>query len=214
MPGHLGAPMTSDKDTHHVMSPARRAQVDRAIRKHNRLLVQWLTKKFGDPETARDIAQSAYLRVWRYAEKNEIDNPRALIFKTAANLAANEFRARRRSSFIENIGSETDPDAQAQTIDQLPSQAPSPEQQAVTRQDLAASIDIINGFPTRVRNAFILSRFENKNYREIAKELNVSESSVEKYIITALKALRQTSEKHTPTKNVLKFSKHRIQSKK
>ncbi len=173
---------------------ARHRLVDRAIRKHDRMLVKWLTKKFGDREAARDIAQSAYLRIWRYAEHNEINNPQALIFKTAANLAANEFRARRRMRFIERMTPRADDDTEHNSIEDLASDAPSPEQITVARQDLKTSIAAIKNLPDRIRHAFILSRFENKNYREIASDMDVSESSVEKYIIAALKLLRDALE--------------------
>jgi RNA polymerase sigma-70 factor (ECF subfamily) len=173
-------------------------QVDRAIRRHDRMLVRWLTRKFGDTETARDIAQSAYLRVWRYAQTQTIENPQALIFRTAANLAANEFRARKRMQAIRldaSTVSKEDP------IEQIASSAPSPEAAEVVRQEIAASMTAINALPASIRRAFILSRFEDKTYREIAAILGVSESSVEKYIIAALKALRKAvNDRDNPSK--------------
>ncbi|NOX83664.1 MAG: sigma-70 family RNA polymerase sigma factor [Alphaproteobacteria bacterium] len=193
---------------------ARHRLVDRAIRKHDRMLVQWLTKKFGDREAARDIAQSAYLRIWRYAEHNEIDNPQALIFKTAANLAANEFRARHRMRFIERMAPRADDDTEHISIEDLASDAPSPEQITVARQDLKTSIAAIKNLPDRIRHAFILSRFENKNYREIAGDMKVSESSVEKYIIAALKLLRDALEQTPPkSKTVNRQTGRRRQQK-
>ncbi len=191
--------MALDGSHHKPLDPVRHKQVDQAIRKHNRMLVRWLTRKFGDQDTARDIAQSTYLRIWRYAEHNEIDNPQALIFKTAANLAANEFRARHRMRFIERITAHADDEARENSIEDMASDAPSPEQITVAKQDLKTSIAVIKNLPDRVRHAFILSRFEGKNYREIAADMNVSESSIEKYIITALKHLREALE-HNPQK--------------
>jgi RNA polymerase sigma-19 factor, ECF subfamily len=190
--------MALDDNSRKPSDHARHKLVDRAIRKHDRMLVQWLTKKFGDREAARDIAQSAYLRIWRYAEHNEIDNPQALIFKTAANLAANEFRARHRMRFIERMTPRSDEDDDHNKIENLACDTPSPEQITVARQDLKTGIAAIKRLPDRVRHAFVLSRFENKNYREIAADMNVSESSVEKYIITALKLLRDALEQAPP----------------
>lgn len=161
-----------------------------AIRRNDRMLVRWLAQKFGDMETARDIAQSAYLRVWSYAQTEEIENLQALIFKTAANLATNEFRARKRTRAIR--AEPTSPESEA-AIDQVACETPSPEDAAVSRQQLDASFRAINSLPAQARRAFILSRFEEKTYREIADLLGVSESSVEKYIIAALKALRATA---------------------
>lgn len=162
----------------------------RAMQKHDRMLVRWLAKKFGDVETARDIAQSAYLRVWRYAQTQRIDNLQALIFRTAANLAANEFRARKRVQSLK-----IDPGATIDnSIDSVPCGAPSPEATALAREEIAASLRAINALPEQARRAFVLSRFEEKTYREISAILGVSESSIEKYIIAALKALREAAD--------------------
>jgi RNA polymerase sigma-19 factor, ECF subfamily len=206
--------MALDDNSRKHSDIARNKLVDRAIRKHDRMLVQWLTKKIGDREAARDIAQSAYLRIWRYAEHNEIDNPQALIFKTAANLAANEFRARHRMRFIERMTPRADEDGDQNKIENLACNAPSPEQITVARQDLKTGLAAIKRLPDRIRHAFILSRFENKNYREIADDMNVSESSVEKYIIAALKQLRDALEQApSKPKSVSRHTGHPQQQK-
>lgn len=163
----------------------------RALQQHDRMLVRWLARKFGDVETARDIAQSAYLRVWRYAQTRKIDNLQALIFKTAANLAANEFRARKRMQLVKV---DTGAASRESPIEQVASAAPSPESTALAREEISASLRAINSLPEQARRAFVLSRFEEKTYREIAVILEVSESSIEKYIIAALKALREAAD--------------------
>ena len=174
------------------------SEVNAAFRRHDRMLVRWLAQKFGDIETARDIAQSAYLRVWRYAQTQQIDNLQALIFKTAANLAANEFRARRRMRLLIFDNSSTQSEFQ---IEQVASQTPTPESTAIAKEEVANFIVALDRLPKQARQAFLLSRFEDKTYREIAAILGVSESSVEKYIIAALKALRSAAKySDTPSK--------------
>lgn len=182
--------------------------VDRAIRRHDQMLVRWLAQKFGDIETARDIAQSAYLRVWRYAQTQRIDNLQALIFKTAANLAVNEFRARKR---MRSLKIDPSADAKEPAIDQVASASPSPETTAVAREEIAASLRAIESLPLQARRAFILSRFEEKTYREIAVILGVSESSIEKYIIAALKALRRAAEETGRSPNIVHLPNRRTQ---
>jgi RNA polymerase sigma-70 factor (ECF subfamily) len=195
-----------DEDGTWRLSDAEGKAVGRAIERHDRMLVRWLAQKFGDIETARDIAQSAYLRVWRYAQTQQIDNLQALIFKTAANLAANEFRARKR---IQSLKVEPSPTARDNPIEHIASDQPSPETAAVTREEIAASLRAINSLPPQARRAFILSRFEEKTYREIAVILGVSESSIEKYIIAALKALRAAAEESGRAPNVVHLPNRR-----
>lgn len=168
------------------LSGADGGDVARAYRKHNQMLIRWLAQKLGDIETARDIAQGAYLRVLDYSRREKVDNAQALIFKTAANLAANEFRSRkRRRTYVAEPGAESD-----NAIDLVACRNPSPEEAALSKEEVAATLAAIRALPDSVRRAFVLSRFESKTYREIAVLLGVSESSVEKYIIAALKAVR------------------------
>lgn len=175
------------KDTGDPALARRLKNLERAIRAHDSLIVGWLSAKLSDAEAARDIAQEVYLRAWRYAQETPIDNPRALLFKTAANLAANEFVARRRARLRGPQAGETGSDG---AFDDLASDAPTPEQTALARSDARLSLAAIDALPRKVRRAFVMSRFEERTYGEIADELSVSVSSVEKYIITALKALR------------------------
>lgn len=174
--------------------------VEDAIKSVDAMLIGWLSKKFGDNSTARDIAQDAYLRVWRFAHEAPIDDPKALIFKAAANLAANEFKARRRfrANHVES------PSGTLETaVDTVPTDAPSPERAECARQDWEACRRAIASLPEKARRAFVLSRFEELTYREIAERLSVSESSVEKYIILALKTLREST--NAPHGSVLQF---------
>jgi len=181
----------------------RRRAVERAVRKHGGLLVNWLGQKFGDTDIAQDIAQNAYVRVLRYAETNEIENPRALIFKTAANLAANEIRSRGRSPILNAAQSVSADDL----LEAVPCDAPSPERTEAARQDLKASMRAIAMLPGRTRRAFVMSRFMDKSYREIAADLCVSESSVEKYIIEALKILREAVQREEGRGNVIDINR-------
>lgn len=165
----------------------RRAKMEAAIETHDRVLVRWLTSKFRDPDKARDIAQSAYVRALDYVETTEVESPKALLFKTAANLAANEFRSVSRAR---RVLLQPDPNTDQSLIETVPCDAPGPERQMQGRQDLEASIRAIETLPSKVRRAFVLSRFEGKSYREIADIMRVSQSSVEKYVTRALKELR------------------------
>lgn len=189
-----------------VLSEADGKELGRAMQRHDRMLVRWLAQKFGDVETARDIAQSAYLRVWRYAQTQKIDNLQALIFKTAANLAANEFRARKR---MQSLRIDSGSSSKENPIEQVACKAPSPETTALAREEIAASLRAINSLPDQARRAFVLSRFEEKTYREISVILGVSESSIEKYIIAALKALRETTEKSGQSSKIVPLPNRR-----
>ncbi len=190
------------------MPGASAGDVDEAFRKHNEMLIRWLAQKLGDVETARDIAQGAYLRVLRYARTQKIENAQALIFKTAANLAANEFRSRKRRRQFSAEPSARDGEDAASLV---ACGDPSPEETALSKEKMSVTLGAIRALPDQVRTAFVLSRFEGKTYREIAVMLGVSESSIEKYIIAALKAVRAATADTAAGGEIIPFTERRVQ---
>jgi RNA polymerase sigma factor (sigma-70 family) len=193
----------ADKPTGGKSLPERdRRTIERGMRAHHRLLVAWLTKKFGDNDLAQDLAQETYLRVWQYAEQHEVQHLKPLLFKTAANLAANEFRSRKR--WRSSAGAETG-GLEAQDVEYVACDAPSPERIAVARAEAKASLEAISQLPEQQRRAFVMNRFEGKSYAEISAALGVSVSSVEKYIMAALTALRKAGDRQYSRKNILPF---------
>ena len=169
------------------MAPEQRILIEDAIRRDEKLLIRWLTKKLGDADAARDVAQSVFMRVWAFAETAKVDNPRALIFKAAGNLALNEIKRRNRFYRRHVTPSEF---AEDDALHNVASSAPSPEKHASLREDVTLILNAIHALPERPRQAFMMNRFDGLSYREIAKSMGVSESSIEKYMIEALKKLR------------------------
>ena len=170
------------------MPPEQRDAIERAIRRDEKLLIRWLTKKLGDADAAHDVAQSVFMRVWAFAETSRVENPRALIFKAAGNLALNEIKRRNRFYRRHVTPSEH---SEEDALENVASPAPSPEMQTSARQDLKHIMLAIRALPDRPRQAFMMNRFDGLSYKEIAQSLGVSESSIEKYMIEALKRLRQ-----------------------
>ena len=170
------------------MTPEQTARIECAIRENEGMLVKWLTRRLGDPDAAGDVAQSVFLRVWSYAATAIVTNPKALIFKTAGNLAVNEMKRRNAFNRRHVMPSENDDD---DAIANIAASGPTPEKETSLRQDVKKTLDAIADLPPKARTAFTLNRFDGLSYREIAKRMKVSESSVEKYMIIALRQLRQ-----------------------
>ncbi len=176
------------------MTPEQTTRIENAIRENENVLIRWLTKRLGDHDAASDVAQSVFLRVWVYAATDIVNNPRALIFKTAGNLAVNEMK--RRKKFDRKHVATTDRDGQS-TLQNIAAPGPTPEKDACLKEDVREMLEAIEALPEKPKRAFTMNRFDGLNYREIAKRMKVSESSVEKYMIDALKRLRQTLKNET-----------------
>ncbi|MEM9619260.1 MAG: sigma-70 family RNA polymerase sigma factor [Pseudomonadota bacterium] len=162
--------------------------VAQEMRHYDQFITNWLKKFLGDIETAADLKQSVFVQVLEYAREQEIDNPKALMFKIARNLAVNELRRRKR---FEAVFVPTDDYDSPLIAQKIASETPTPEETTSSREDMRRFTDALNSLPPRQRQAMILSRMHGCTYRTIAQKLGVSESSVEKYMVKALKTLRE-----------------------
>lgn len=138
-------------------------------------LVKYLTARFRNVEEAQEVAQEAWLRLYRLEHPETLDNAKAFLFQTASNLSIDRLRR-------QTLERKHQPEADEPTQ----SVEDSVDAQLALRQVEAA----LEELPHKCRQAFVMHRHRNLSYPNIAQELGVSTSMVEKYIIQALKHLR------------------------
>jgi len=159
--------------------------LEQLVSGHRGELVRFLTRKLGSPEDAQEIAQEALLRVHQLENADQIDNARAFLFQVASNMATDQLR--RRSLQKRYLESETD---RAADLGGEPDFA-TPEKLVAAREQIARIYTAMDTMPLKSRQALMLHRVRGLSYTEIAHEMGVSVSSVEKYILDALKHCRQ-----------------------
>ena len=64
-----------------------RAHIDHLFREHNDALVRFLSARLGSYQDAREVAQEAYVRLLNLDRPGAANFLKALLYKTAANLA-------------------------------------------------------------------------------------------------------------------------------
>ncbi len=142
-------------------------------------LVKYLTARFKNVEEAREVAQEAWLRIYRLDHPEELENAKAFLFQTASNLSIDRIRRvnleRRHNVFGEEVSRSVEDTVDAQ-------------------QTLNTVESALYELPTKCRQAFVMHRRNNLSYPAIAEQLGVSTSMVEKYIIQALKHFRNKLE--------------------
>jgi RNA polymerase sigma factor (sigma-70 family) len=148
-------------------------------------LVRYLAKKVPISEDANDLAQEAFLRMFKFQQTEKLENASAFLFKTANNLLIDQIR---RSRLHDNYLSAVRPPEQTQSSEA--NLAPSAERTISAREQLDKAMHLIDSLPDKAKRAFLLNRSAGMSYAEIAVEMQVSKSMVEKYIIAALKVLR------------------------
>lgn len=130
-------------------------------------------------QDAEDIVQDAFHNILRADNIDSLENPKAYLYQTAANLALNRIRKQQHHN---RYVAGQDADA---TYDLCPERSVSAD------RDLARLEQSLEQLPAKYRQTFLLSRVQEKSYKEISALLGIPESTVEKHIIKTLKYLRE-----------------------
>ncbi|WP_193165079.1 RNA polymerase sigma factor [Microbulbifer hainanensis] len=169
------------------MNRARKTLLEKLFAEHGQALVRFVARIVRNTEDAEDIAQHAYLRLQKLSDEKELDNPRAYLYQIANNLAVDQLR--RGKLHMEYVSQQMP--AEGETVGDDHADHQSPERVLAARQQLQSIHDAMDSLPLKCRQAFLLHRTRGLSYNEIAQEMNTSVSSVEKYILQALKVCRR-----------------------
>lgn len=158
-------------------SSAQSADVQTLYLDHHAWLLGWLRKRLRHADNAADLAHDTFVHILgKPLQLQDVRQPRAWLSVVARGLLID--RARRQK--VEQ--------AYLEAIAHIPeAEVPSPESQMILLETLIRIDALLDGLAPKVRTAFLLSRLEGLGYKEIAERLNVSLSSVEKYMATAIR---------------------------
>ena len=159
------------------VDPDRTQWLLQCVLPHEPALRAWLSSKRRLGIDVDDIIQETYTALAAKASVDDIENPRAYVFRIAHTLVVRHTRAAR----IVPI--------QAMEDLEWSDDAPSPEQTLIDRDVLRQVADAILAMPGQARTAFVLRRVHGLSQREIASRMRVSENTVEKHIGRGLRFL-------------------------
>lgn len=154
--------------------------VARLFREHNAALLRFAAAKLGSEHEAREVAQEAYVRLLQLDRRQTIGFLRAYLFKTAANLATDRLRARRRL-----------PAQVALDDEDIFEFDLCPERQCAGEEMVAVVDRALAELPQKCRRVLLLYRVEGLGRAEIACELGIGERMVRLYLARALEHLRR-----------------------
>lgn len=137
---------------------------------------RFLSRRVGCVDTAADLYQSIAENLLRRNPDPPIEDVRAFLFQAAKNAASNQRRAARtRAEFDVLI---------APLLNERDDR--SPETIAETEEDLVKVNQSLQGLPILTRKIFTLYRLHGTRQQDIAEQLGVSVSTVEKHVRKAL----------------------------
>ncbi|MEE9349837.1 MAG: sigma-70 family RNA polymerase sigma factor [Flavobacteriaceae bacterium] len=141
-------------------------------------LKRFLFFKYRDLETAEDVMQDSFVKLWENCENVPYDKVKSYLFTIANNQFLNikkHEKVIRKNEFrhTKSITNE------------------SPEFLMIEQEYLVEIEDAIASLTHKQREVFLLSRIEKKKYKEIALQLNISVKAVEKRMHLALIVMRK-----------------------
>lgn len=155
-------------------SPHSAAQL---IQNYRDELMSYLLQRNHCPDTAADILQDVYVRLYGTQSSQPIHNPRAFLYRVVSNLSVDYHRSSQRQQIRHADESE---------LSAVPDRSPSLEHQLYTQEQITLLQQAVAELPPRCRQVFILHKFRHYPYSRIIEELGISESTVEKHIVKAM----------------------------
>lgn len=150
------------------------------FRSHFKGLCFFAQKYVKDIDTAKEIVQDAFLSMWEKRDTIDLDRPvKSYLTMVIHNKCTNYLRDNRK--FDSNI-------LEIENLLDVPEYEST---DSLVTDELKEKIDsALNDLPEKCREVFVLNRYENLKYQEIAEKLQISVKTVETQMSKALQHMR------------------------
>ncbi len=161
-------------------NPLDRASFEAIFRKDFQGLVFFAQKYVKDFETAREIVQDSFLNLWEKRDTIDTTRPfKSYLTTIIFNKSQNYLRDNRKFN------------GQLLAIEDLNFVDDNTHADSIIEEELSEKINrVIELLPEKCKEIFVLNRYENLKYQEIAVKLNISIKTVEAQMSKALQHMR------------------------
>jgi len=133
------------------------------------------------PKEVEDIVQEAYVRVCQVGKNRSIRTPRSYLYKVVRNLALDYLKCS-ESRLADRLDQDFDNGICNDGF--LPDDT---FEQATSEEEFGHFCEAVRLLPVQARRAFVLKKVYGYSQREIAREMRLSENTVEKHIALGIK---------------------------
>ena len=144
-----------------------------------KLLRNFLIYKFKNIERAEDTAQNAFVILWENCSILKPEQAKSFLYTTAIRLSLNLIK---HDKIVTNFELQSKPSETHQETPEF----------LLVASELQKQLEkAIDDLPEKQRVVFLMNRFDNQSYTEIASLLDLSVKAVEKRMHLALLSLRK-----------------------
>jgi RNA polymerase sigma-70 factor (ECF subfamily) len=180
------APLERDAELMLSVRDGDEASFGALLERHRGPVVHFFFRMVQNYAVAEELAQEAFLRVYRARLTYE---PAAKfttwLFRIATRLALNWLRDEKHSKQQDSLDEETS-DGTRQVLDR----GKTIEQQLLYEAKLREIREAVNALPAKQRAAVVMHKYQEMEYTQIAGVLNCSESAVKSLLFRAYESLR------------------------
>lgn len=148
-------------------------------------LTRYFARRLRDGADVDDLVQEVFTRVVARDSPSPIGHLGKYLYQTAGSVLADY--ARRRSARRSDAHVAFHPDLHGEVDFD-------PERIVAGREELSAATAVLLSLPERTRTIFILRRLDRMPSREVAAQLGISISAVEKHMVRAVRHLSRPTE--------------------
>ncbi len=162
------------------------------LRRYESLLYGYLRRMLGNGADAEDVFQESFLRVYQHRARYRLGAPfRPWLYQIATNLCRDRLRSRRRHPEV-SLDAPIGPDADGPApLDQAADGRADPAQAARRAEATARLQEALNELPDKQKAVFLMARYDNVPYDEIARSLRVPVGTVKSRMNKAVHFLMQ-----------------------
>jgi RNA polymerase sigma factor (sigma-70 family) len=137
-------------------------------------------------EDAEDLIQDAFVRMQTYCERGgEVREPEAFLVRIVTRLASNARRDRHSNLYL---------DQDVDTLTSIVDTQPLPDEVLAADECLDRMRKALDAASRRTRDVFFMHRLDGLSYAQIARQMDLSVSAIEKHMASALVILTDVSE--------------------
>jgi RNA polymerase sigma-70 factor (ECF subfamily) len=177
------------------------AAFEELVRRHQRGLLNYIYRLVNNRQTADELTQEVFLALVKNAQRYQ---PTAkfttYLYRIASNMVSKEWLRRKRRpmllSLSSRFGRHNNEEEEYCPLDHV-GDARANLTETVQRQEISEAVNkALSALPEHQREAFVLRRFSDVPYEEIAQIVNAPVGTVKSRVVRAERALRPLLEQY------------------